>query len=79
MVADWFHLLLTVGIQLDENPFIVLHFKALISCQNFWGGQRFDSTLSLYNALLKISILLHNMASDYNQSFIAVYISFNFI
>ena len=47
-------------------------FNALISGQKFLGGLRCGSTLSLWNALLKISILLHNMASDHNQSFIAI-------
>ena len=50
---------------LEENPFIVPHFKALISCQNYWGVQRCGSTLSLRNALVEISILLHMMASDW--------------
>ena len=50
---------------LEENPYIVPQLKALISGQNFWGGQRCGSTLSLQNSLLKITILLHNMASDY--------------
>ena len=47
---------------LEENPYIVPHLKALIRCQKLWGGQRCGSTLSLWNALLKISILLHKMA-----------------
>ena len=49
---------------LERDPFIVPHFKALISCQNFLGGQGCGSTLSLCNALLKISILLHKMANE---------------
>ena len=63
---------LAILVVLEGNPFVVSHFKALISCQKFWGGQRCGSTLTLWNTILKISILLHNMASDYNQSFIAV-------
>ena len=49
----------------EENPYIVPHFKALISCQKYWGVQRCGSTLSLRDALVKISILLHKMASDW--------------
>ena len=50
---------------LEKNPYIVPHFKALISCQNYWDVQRCGSALSLRNALVKISILLHKMASDW--------------
>ena len=45
-----------------QNHFIVPHFKALIRGQNLWGWQRCGSTLRLWNALLKISILLHKWA-----------------
>ena len=62
---------------LEENPYIVPHFKALISSQNFWGGQRCGSTLSLPNVLLKITILLHNWASDWFHSLLTVYLHFN--
>ena len=44
---------------LEENPYTVPHLKALNSGQKLWGGQRYGSTLSLWNSLLKISILLH--------------------
>ena len=50
---------------LEENPYIVPHFKAFNSGQKLWGGQRCSSTLSLWNTLLKITILLHSMASDH--------------
>ena len=56
---------LAVFMLLEGNPFIVPHLKALISGQIFWDGQRWGSTLSLWNALLKISVLLHKMASGY--------------
>ena len=58
---------------LEGNPFVVPHFKALISCQKFWGRQRCGSTLRLWNTLFKISILLHNMASDWFILSTAVY------
>ena len=57
---------------LEENPYTVPHLKALNSGQNLWGGQRCGSTLSLRNALLKISILLHKMASGYKVLSLAV-------
>ena len=50
---------LAILMPLEENPYTVPHLKALNSGQNLWGGQRCGSTLSLWNALLKISILLH--------------------
>ena len=53
---------LEVFMPLEENPYIVPHLKAIISDQIFWGGQRCGSTLSLWNAFLKISILLHKIA-----------------
>ena len=56
---------LAILMPLEENPYIVPHFKALISGQKLWGGQRCSSTLSFWNALLKISILLHMEASDW--------------
>ena len=46
---------------LEENPKTVPHLNALISGKKFWGRQRCDSSLSVLNALLKISILLHQM------------------
>ena len=52
---------------LEENPFIVPHLKALISGQKLWGGQWCGSILSLWNALLKISILLHKVAFVQSQ------------
>ena len=58
---------------LEENPYIAPHFKALISCQKFGGLQRCGRTLSLWNALLKISILLHKMASGYKVLSLAVH------
>ena len=54
---------------LEENSYIVPHLKAPNSGQKLSGC---GSALSLWNALLKISILLHYMASDYNRLFIAV-------
>ena len=48
---------------IEENPYIVPNFKALNSGQKFWVGQRCISTLSLWIALVKISILLHKMAN----------------
>ena len=50
---------------LEENPYTVPHLKAFNSGQKLWGLQRCGSTLSLSNALLKISILLHKMASGW--------------
>ena len=47
---------------LEENPFIVHHLKALVRGQKFWGGQKCGSTISLWNSLMEISILLHKMA-----------------
>ena len=61
---------------LEENPYIVAHFEALISCQNFRGGQRFGSTLSLWYALLKIGILLHKTSTMYLFSVVSVFIHF---
>ena len=55
---------LAVFMPLEENPYIVPHLKALISGLKSWGGQRCGSTLSLWNVPLKISILLHKVASD---------------
>ena len=49
---------------LEENPYKVPHLKALISCKKFWGQQRYGCTLSLWNSLLKISILLHFIDRD---------------
>ena len=49
---------------LVENLYIAPHLKALISGQKLWIGQRCGSTLSLGNALFKISILLHKMANE---------------
>ena len=54
---------LAVFMPLEGNPYVVPHLKALISGIKIWDGQRFGSTLSLLNPLLKISILLHKMAS----------------
>ena len=48
---------------LKGYPYVVPHLKALISGKKIWNGQRCGSTLSLLNPLLKISILLHKMAS----------------
>ena len=56
---------LAILMSLEGNPFVVPHFKALISCQKFWVRQRCGSILRFWNALFKISILLHNMASDW--------------
>ena len=47
---------------LEENSHVVPHFKALINGQKLWGVQRFCSILRLWNALLKINILLNNWA-----------------
>ena len=55
---------LAILMPLDENPYIVPHFEALISCQNFLGGQRCDNTLSLWNTVWKISILLHKWVNQ---------------
>ena len=60
-------------IPLEENPHIVPHLKALISGQKFWGGQSCGRSLSLGNTLLKISILLHKVASDWFHLILAVY------
>ena len=49
---------------LEENPYTVPHLKALNSGHKLWGGQRFGSTLRLWNSLLKISILLHRTRSQ---------------
>ena len=49
---------------LEENPYTVPHLKALNSGQKLWGGQRCGSTLSLWNALLNISNLLHRSRSQ---------------
>ena len=57
---------------LEENPYIVPHLKALISGEKFRDEQRCGSTLSLWNAFLKISILLHKMASGYKVLSFAV-------
>ena len=57
---------------LEGNPYIVPHLKALISGQKFLGEQWCGSTLSFRNALLKISILIHKMASGYKVLFLAV-------
>ena len=64
---------LAILMSLEGNPFIVTHFKALISCQNFGGGQRCGSTLSLWNTNFKMTILLHNMASDHFHLLLTVY------
>ena len=55
---------LAILMPLEENPYIIPHLKALISGWKFWGGQRCGSTLSLWNALVKTSILLHKMANE---------------
>ena len=47
---------------LEENPYIVPQLNALIIGQKLWSRQRRGSTLRLLNALLKISILLHEWA-----------------
>ena len=51
---------MAVFMPLEENPYIVPHLKTFISGQwaEVWQYSR------LVNALLKISILLDNMASD---------------
>ena len=46
---------------LEEKPYTVLQLKALNSVQKLRGWQSCGSTLSMWNALLKISILLHKM------------------
>ena len=56
---------LAILIPLKESPYIVPHLKAFIIWSKFWDGQRCGSTLSLWNPLLKISILLHKMDSGY--------------
>ena len=53
---------LAILMPLEENLYIVPHLKALISGQKFWVGQKCGSTISLWNTLMKISILLHKMA-----------------
>ena len=47
---------------LEENPNKVPHLKVLIRGKKFGDGQRCGSTLSLWNILLKISILFHKLA-----------------
>ena len=69
---------LAILMSLEGNPFKVTHFKALISCQNFGGGQRWGSTLSLWNVLLKISISLDKMASGYKVLSLAVVVLSHF-
>ena len=39
-------------------------YNTSLESSHFWGGQRFGSSLSLWNAHLKICILLHDWASD---------------
>ena len=58
---------------LEENPYIVPHLKALIIGWKFWTRQKCGSIVSLWNALLKISILLHNMASGYENLSLAIF------
>ena len=60
---------------LEQNPYLVPHLKALISGQKFWGGQSCGRSLSLGNTLLKISILLHKMASDRFHMILAVFVA----
>ena len=55
---------------LEKNPYLVPHLKALIGAGKFWDGQRCGNTLR--NAFLKISILLHKMASGYKVLSLAV-------
>ena len=59
---------LVVFLPLKENPYIIPHLKALISGWKFRGGQKCGSTLSLWNALVKTSILLHKMANECKHS-----------
>ena len=59
---------------LEENPYIVSHLKALISGQKLWGGQRCGSTLRLWKAILKISVLFHKSGIVQLQKFASVYI-----
>ena len=58
---------------IEKNPRVLLHLKALISGKKFWGEQRCGSTLSLCKTLLKISILLHKMASGWFILILAVH------
>ena len=64
---------LAILMPLEENPYIVHHLKALDSGQKIWGGQSCGSSLSLWNALMKISILLYKMASDWFYVILAVF------
>ena len=59
---------------LEENLYIVPQLKALIRGQKFWGGQKCGSTISLWNTLMKISILLHKMAFQPIWKLATVYI-----